>query len=76
MFQNLAGQMAELLNIFRAQATAQSPVIHDVQEVTMALPTTQGEQATSVVRYEGKLVVAVPVQADLAVVSEMSREEK
>ncbi|KAK9158564.1 hypothetical protein Scep_005138 [Stephania cephalantha] len=72
MFQNLVGQMVELLNILRAQVAAQTPVIHVAQEVPTTTLAAQEEQATSAVRSEGEPIVAVLVRADPAVFSGMT----
>ncbi|KAK9087392.1 hypothetical protein Syun_029786 [Stephania yunnanensis] len=70
MFQNLARKMSELLNILRAQVAAQELVVRVVQEVHIATPATQEDQATSAIYPRVEPIVVVSIQTDPAVYME------
>ncbi|KAK9107198.1 hypothetical protein Syun_023209 [Stephania yunnanensis] len=54
VFQNIARQIAELLNTLRAHVNAQVPVIHVALEVIKTILAAQEEQVTFAVRSEGR----------------------
>ncbi|KAK9107250.1 hypothetical protein Syun_023261 [Stephania yunnanensis] len=76
MFEKLVGYRLELINILQAQVATRAHAVHVAYEVLTTTLTTQEEQATFLVHAGVESFAVVLVQANLAVLSGMSWEER